>query len=155
MLNTDAEGRLVLADGLVAALEEEPDVVVDIATLTGAQVVALGTRVAAVMGTEDVRGEVVDAAGAVGEQFWPMPLPEELRARMNSKAADIANMGERFGDMLVAGLFLKEFVGSAPWAHLDIAGPSFNEGPTHGYTPEGGTGVGVRTLLALLETRAR
>ena len=155
VLNTDAEGRLVLADGLVAALEEDPDVVIDIATLTGAQVVALGARVAAVMGTEAVRGEILDAAGSAGEQFWPMPLPEELRASMNSKVADIANMGERSGGMLVAGLFLREFVGSAPWAHLDIAGPSFNEGPAHGYTPEGGTGVGVRTLLALLEARSR
>ena len=155
VLNTDAEGRLVLADGLVAALEEKPDIVIDIATLTGAQVVALGARVAAVMGTEDARGEVLDAAGAAGEQFWPMPLPEELRASLNSKIADIANMGERFGGMLVAGLFLQEFVGSEPWAHLDIAGPSFNEGPAHGYTPSGGTGVGVRTLLALIEARAR
>ena len=155
VLNTDAEGRLVLADGLVAALEEDPDVVIDIATLTGAQVVALGARVAAVMGTEAVCGEILDAAGSAGEQFWPMPLPEELRASMNSKVADIANMGERSGGMLVAGLFLREFVGTAPWAHLDIAGPSFNKGPAHGYTPEGGTGVGVRTLLALLETRSR
>lgn len=154
VLNTDAEGRLVMADGLVAAIEEKPDVVLDVATLTGAQMVALGTRVSAVMGSEDVRGEVVAAAEAAGEQFWPMPLPEELGASMKSKVADIANIGDRFGGMLVAGLFLQEFVGSTPWAHLDIAGPSFNEGSAFGYTPVGGTGVAVRTLVELLEARA-
>ncbi|MCR6690301.1 leucyl aminopeptidase [Cellulomonas sp.] len=153
VLNTDAEGRLVMADGLVAALEEKPDVVVDIATLTGAQMVALGYRVSAVMGTEDVRDEVVSAATASGEQFWPMPLPEELRAGLKSKVADIANIGERWGGMLSAGVFLREFVGDAAWAHLDIAGPSFNEKGAHGYTPVGGTGVGVRTLLSFVEAR--
>jgi len=151
VLNTDAEGRLVLADGLVAACEEKPDAVIDVATLTGAQMVALGSRVSAVMGTEDMREAVVAAAGASGEQFWPMPLPADLRASMKSQVADIANMGERNGGMLVAGLFLSEFVGETPWAHLDIAGPSFNEGSAWGYTPKGGTGVAVRTLLNLLE----
>ncbi|GEK19675.1 leucyl aminopeptidase [Cellulomonas xylanilytica] len=154
VLNTDAEGRLVMADGLVAAIEEKPDVVIDIATLTGAQVVALGHRVSAVMGTDDVRGEVVAAAEASGEQFWPMPLPADLRAGLKSKVADIANIGDRFGGMLTAGIFLQEFVGQTPWAHLDIAGPAYNERTAHGYTPVGGTGVGVRTLLALLEGRA-
>lgn len=151
VINTDAEGRLVLADGLVAACEEKPDAVVDVATLTGAQMVALGSRVSAVMGTDDMREQVVAAALAAGEQMWPMPLPADLRASMKSQVADIANMGERNGGMLVAGLFLKEFVGDTPWAHLDIAGPSFNEGAAWGYTPKGGTGVAVRTLLALLE----
>jgi leucyl aminopeptidase len=154
VLNTDAEGRLVLADGLVAACEEGPDVVLDIATLTGAQVVALGTRVSAVMGTDEARDAVVAAARASGEQFWPMPLPTELRASLKSQVADMANIGDRMGGMLVAGLFLKEFVGETPWAHLDIAGPAFNEGSPHGYTPSGGTGVGVRTLLTLLESPA-
>jgi leucyl aminopeptidase len=154
VLNTDAEGRLVLADGLVAAGEENPDVILDIATLTGAQMVALGNRVSAVMGTDTTRAAVVEAATGSGEQFWPMPLPVELRASMDSPVADIANMGERFGGMLVAGLFLKEFAGDFPWAHLDIAGPSFNEGSAHGYTPVGGTGVGVRTLLSFLEAHA-
>ncbi|PFG32893.1 leucyl aminopeptidase [Sanguibacter antarcticus] len=154
VLNTDAEGRLVLADGLVAAGEENPDIILDIATLTGAQMVALGNRVSAVMGTEAVRSAVVDAATGSGEQFWPMPLPVELRASMDTPVADIANMGERFGGMLVAGLFLQEFAGDFPWAHLDIAGPSFNEGSAHGYTPVGGTGVGVRTMLAFLEAQA-
>ncbi|WP_315097362.1 leucyl aminopeptidase [uncultured Cellulomonas sp.] len=154
VLNTDAEGRLVMADGLVAAVEEKPDVVIDIATLTGAQLIALGNRVSAVMGTDDVRGEVVAAADASGEQFWPMPLPADLRAGLKSKVADIANISDRFGGMLTAGIFLQEFVGTTPWAHLDIAGPAYNERSAHGYTPVGGTGVGVRTLLALLEGRA-
>jgi len=154
VLNTDAEGRLVMADGLVAAVEEKPDVVLDVATLTGAQMIALGNRVSAVMGADAVRAEVVAAAEAAGEQFWPMPLPEELGATLKSKVADLANIGDRFGGMLVAGLFLQEFVGTTPWAHLDIAGPAFNEGAAHGYTPVGGTGVAVRTLLALVEGRA-
>ncbi|HEY0216077.1 MAG TPA: leucyl aminopeptidase [Cellulomonas sp.] len=154
VLNTDAEGRLVMADGLVAAVEEKPDLVLDIATLTGAQLVALGPRVSAVMGTDDVRGEVVDAAEASGELFWPMPLPVDLKAGLKSKVADLANIGDRFGGMLTAGLFLQEFVGSTPWAHLDVAGPAYNEKSAFGYTPVGGTGVGVRTLLALIEARA-
>lgn len=154
VLNTDAEGRLVMADGLAAAVEEDPDVVLDVATLTGAQVVALGTRVAAVMGDDATRTEVVDAADAAGEQLWPMPLPEELREGLRSKFADIANVGERAGGMLSAGLFLREFVGSTPWAHLDVAGPAYNEKSAWGYTPVGGTGVPVRTLLAFVEGRA-
>ncbi len=152
VLNTDAEGRLVLADGLVAATEENPDAVVDIATLTGAQLVALGTRVSAVMGTDAVREQVVAAAGATGELAWPMPLPEDLRDGLRSSVADIANVAaDRNGGMLRAGLFLREFVGDTPWAHVDIAGPSFNEGAPWGYTPAGGTGFGVRTLLGFLE----
>ncbi len=155
VLNTDAEGRLVLADALVAATELKPDAIVDVATLTGAQIVALGSRVAAVMGTDDVRGEIIDAAGQSGEQMWPMPLPVELRPSMDSKVADIANMGDRNGGMLVAGLFLAEFVGEVPWAHLDIAGPAFNESSAHGYTPPGGTGMGLRTLVEFLANRTR
>ncbi len=154
VLNTDAEGRLVLADALVAATEENPDAIIDIATLTGAQMIALGNRVSAVMGSEDIRGKVVAAATAAGEPFWPMPLPEELAASLKSPVADLANMGEKHGGMLVAGVFLRHFVGSTPWAHLDIAGPAFNEGTARDYTPRGGTGVGVRTLIELLEREA-
>jgi leucyl aminopeptidase len=154
VLNTDAEGRLVLADGLVSAVEEKPDLVLDIATLTGAQMVALGRRVSAVMGTDEVRGQVVEAAGAAGEQFWPMPLPEDLKAGLKSKVADLANVGERWGGMLLAGLFLAEFVGDTPWAHLDVAGPAFNARPAYGYTPVGGTGAGVRTMLGVIEGHA-
>lgn len=153
VLNTDAEGRLVLADGLSAAVEEEPDAVIDIATLTGAQMVALGNRVAAAMGDDDLRGEVVRAAEAAGERLWPMPLPADLRPSLKSKVADIANIGERMGGMAVAGLFLKEFVDETPWAHLDIAGPAFNEGSPYQDAPTGGTGYGVRTLIEFLEGR--
>ena len=162
VLNTDAEGRLVLADAIVAAGEENPDLIVDVATLTGAQMVALGNRVSAIMSNDDrLRERVHRVAESVGEQFWPMPLPPELRPSMDSQVADIANLGERYGGMLVAGLFLAEFVpdldaaeGEArkvPWAHLDIAGPAFNTGSAHDYTPVGGTGVAVRTLIGLLE----
>jgi leucyl aminopeptidase len=158
VLNTDAEGRLVMADALVDASQSRPDLLLDVATLTGAQVVALGRRVSAVMANDDaLRDRVVRVAGEAGEQLWPMPLPPELRSSLDSPVADIANIGERFGGMLVAGLFLAEFVGSRddgeqiPWAHLDIAGPAFNTGSPHGYTPAGGTGVIVRTLLRLLE----
>lgn len=154
VLNTDAEGRLVMADGLVRATEENPDVVIDIATLTGAQGVALGTRVSGVMGDDDIRTEVVDAANAVGEDFWPMPLPGHLRESLDSKVADLSNIGEPGGGMLSAGLFLKEFVGDTPWAHLDIARPAFNEGSPWGYTPSGATGVSVRTMFHFLEQRA-
>jgi len=152
VLNTDAEGRLVLGDALVRAGEESPALIVDIATLTGAQVIALGTRVSAVMGTDEGRDRVIAAAATSGEQMWPMPLPTELRASMDSEVADLQNIGDRNGGMLVAGLFLQEFVpAGTPWAHLDIAGPAFNAGPPHGYTAKGGTGVAVRTLLALVE----
>ncbi|WP_077689563.1 MULTISPECIES: leucyl aminopeptidase [Nocardiopsis] len=158
VLNTDAEGRLVMADALVRAQEDGPDLVVDIATLTGAQLVALGTRVFAVMSNDDdVRADVVSAAGAAGETSWPMPLPEELRSGLDSSVADIANVaGERWGGMLSAGVFLKEFIeDGVKWAHLDIAGPSFNQGGPHGYTPKGGTGAGTRTLVRIAEEYAR
>ncbi len=151
VLNTDAEGRLVLADGLVAAAEERPDLLVDIATLTGAQMVALGAQVGAVMGTDNARSAVQEASRAVDEPMWPMPLPAHLRTGLDSKIADISNMGERYGGMLTAGLFLKEFVGESEWAHLDIAGPAFNEGKAEGIRSEGGTGFGLRTLLRTIE----
>ncbi|MCD0481722.1 leucyl aminopeptidase [Streptacidiphilus sp. ASG 303] len=156
VLNTDAEGRLVLADAIVRAGEEGPDAIVDVATLTGAMVLALGTRTFGVMSDRDAfRDRVVDAAGRAGEQAWPMPLPAELRKGMDSAVADIANMGERMGGGLVAGLFLKEFVAEGiAWAHLDIAGPAFHEGQPYGYTPKGGTGSAVRTLVQLAEDAA-
>lgn len=154
VLNTDAEGRLVLADALVDAVEDDADVIIDIATLTGAQMVALGTQVSAVMGTDDIREEVVVGAGQCGEQMWPMPLPKELLGPMSSTVADIANIGERWGGMLSAGLFLQEFTDGRPWAHIDIAGPSFNSGSPRHYEPKGGTGVGVRTMLTVLQNAA-
>lgn len=156
VLNTDAEGRLVLADALWAASQEKPDAIVDVATLTGAMVLALGNRTFGVMANDDAfRSAIVEAAEEVGEASWPMPLPEHLRKGMDSPTADIANMGERMGGGLVAGLFLKEFVGEGiTWAHLDIAGPAFNEGGPFGYTPKGGTGSAVRTLVRLAELTA-
>ncbi len=152
VLNTDAEGRLVLADALARSAEDAPDVVVDVATLTGAQLVALGTRVSAVMANDDsLRDAVVAAAGRAGEAMWPMPLPPELRKGLDSAVADLANVApDRNGGMLVAGLFLREFVpAGARWAHLDIAGPSFNDGQPHGYTPKGGTGAATRALVQI------
>lgn len=159
VLNTDAEGRLVLADGLSIASEEKPDMILDVATLTGAARVALGDRYVGTMGDESLVGDVVDAANRVGETLWPMPLPSELRALLNSDVADIANVkiGSTAAGMLVAGVFLQEFVGKTddgariPWAHLDIAGPASNDGTGYGYTGKGPTGVAVRTLIALAE----
>nr|WSY55495.1 leucyl aminopeptidase [Streptomyces sp. NBC_00886] len=156
VLNTDAEGRLVLADALWAASQEKPDAIVDVATLTGAMVLALGNRTFGVMANDEAfRTAIVEAAEEVGEPSWPMPLPEHLRKGMDSPTADIANMGERMGGGLVAGLFLREFVGEGiTWAHLDIAGPAFNESGAFGYTPKGGTGSAVRTLVRLAELTA-
>jgi leucyl aminopeptidase len=153
VLNTDAEGRLVLADGLDRACEDEPAVVIDIATLTGAQGLALGSRTSAVMGTPKVRDAVLAAANEVVELMWAMPLPEHLRESLESKVADLKNTGDRQGGMLSAGLFLREFAGTTPWAHLDIARPAFNEGSAYGFTPPGGTGAAVRTVIRFLENR--
>jgi leucyl aminopeptidase len=156
VMNTDAEGRLVLADGIARASEDKPDLLIDVATLTGAQLVALGSRTSGVMANDAaLRTAIVAAAESSGEQMWPMPLPVELRTAMESTVADISNMGDRYGGMLTAGLFLKEFVGEGiRWAHLDIAGPSFNDAAPHGYTPKGGTGHAVRTLVRLAEDLA-
>ncbi|MFF8789643.1 leucyl aminopeptidase [Streptomyces sp. NPDC015125] len=156
VLNTDAEGRLVLADALTRASEETPDAIVDVATLTGAMVLALGSRTFGIMANDDAfRTSIHEIAEEVGEQSWPMPMPSELRKGMDSPVADIANMGERMGSGLVAGLFLKEFIGEGiTWAHLDIAGPAFHEGAPWGYTPKGGTGSAVRTLVRLAERTA-
>ncbi|MEE1928663.1 leucyl aminopeptidase [Streptomyces sp. TRM 70351] len=156
VLNTDAEGRLVLADALTRACEESPDAVVDVATLTGAMVLALGNRTFGIMSNDDAfRAELHGTAEEAGEQSWPMPLPAELRKGMDSPVADLANMGERMGGGLVAGLFLKEFVAEGTrWGHLDIAGPAFNESGPFGYTPKGGTGSAVRTLVRLAERTA-
>jgi leucyl aminopeptidase len=151
VLNTDAEGRLVMADALVRASEDEPDLIVDVATLTGACVIALGTRVSGIMSNDDeLQKRLHDTSERAGDAMWPLPLPGELREKLDSAVADIANVGERWGGALQAGIFLKEFVGDGiKWAHLDIAGPSFNDGSPYGYTPKGGTGAAVRTLVQL------
>jgi leucyl aminopeptidase len=152
VLNTDAEGRLILADAIVRACEDDPDYLIDTATLTGAQVVALGRRTPGIMGTDDFRDRVAAIAKATGEGGWPMPLPEELRRDLDSRLADLSNVtGHRWGGMLAAGQFLNEFVpDGVPWAHIDIAGPAYNPGSPWGYNGKGGTGVPVRTLAALL-----
>jgi leucyl aminopeptidase len=149
VLNTDAEGRLVLADGLVRASEQEPDVIVDVATLTGHMVQALGNRVGAAFGSEDVVGALVKAGRASGEKHWPMPIPQDVidRAR-GSKIADLAQHDwNRWGGGLFAAAFLREFIGARPWAHLDIAGPGFNNGVAVGHWPPGGTGFALTTLV--------
>jgi leucyl aminopeptidase len=154
VLNTDAEGRLVLADALARSADDAPDLLVDIATLTGAQLVALGSRVAGVMANDDgLASDVAAAAEQAGEAAWPMPLPDELRKGLDSSVADLSNVSsDRNGGMLVAGLFLREFVpDGVPWAHLDIAGPSFNESEPFGYTPRGGTGAATRALVQVAQ----
>ncbi|MGY1748025.1 leucyl aminopeptidase [Modestobacter sp. SYSU DS0511] len=151
--NTDAEGRVVLADAICRAAEDSPAYLLETSTLTGAQLVALGTRTAGVMGSDDLRDAVVAASTRTGEPMWAMPLPPELRRGLDSSVADLVNANaDRMGGMLVGGHFLAEFVPAGlPWAHIDIAGPSFNTGAPWGYTPKGGTGVPVRTLLATIE----
>ena len=150
VLNTDAEGRLVLADALDLAAESAPDALIDIATLTGAQALAFGDRVAAVMGDESVSSDLIAAADAAGEHLWPMPMPEYLNATLKSQVADMANMGAREGGMIVAAHFLKRFTHDVPWAHIDIAGPAFAE-KEWGYVTLGGVGFGVRTFVNYLE----
>jgi leucyl aminopeptidase len=158
VLNTDAEGRLVLADAITSASELEPDLIVDVATLTGACVIALGSRTSGVMSNRDEVAESVrDQAAAVGENMWPLPLPEEMKERVRaSKVADLSQHStDRAGSALFAGAFLREFVGDGvAWAHLDIAGTAFNEGGPWGYTPNGGTGAAVRTLVQLAAARS-
>jgi leucyl aminopeptidase len=151
--DTDAEGRLVLADAITRALEDDPDALIEASTLTGGQLVALGTRVIGAMGEPRWRDEVVAAAGLAGEAMWPMPLPDELRADLDSPVADLVNVpADRWASMLVGGRFLAEFVPDGfPWVHLDIAGPAFNNGRARDYTPKGGTGAGVRTIIAAVE----
>ncbi|CAM3121982.1 leucyl aminopeptidase [Skermania piniformis] len=153
VLNTDAEGRLILADAIVRAGEDAPAYLIDVATLTGAQMIALGTRTPGVMGTDEFRDRVARISQQIGENGWAMPLPAELRTDLNSRIADLANVtNHRYGGMLSAGLFLREFVpDDVHWVHLDIAGPAYNNGAPWGYTAKGGTGVPVRTLIAVLE----
>ena len=156
VLNPDAEGRLVLADAMMKAAEVGAkagglDGLIDVATLTGAKVVALGTRYSAVMTNhDDLCAEFLDVTDVTGEQFWQLPLPEELRPSLDTPIADLANIGERMGGALVAGLFLKEFIkDELPWLHLDIAGVEINTGKAHGYTPVGASGISVRSLIEM------
>jgi leucyl aminopeptidase len=148
VLNTDAEGRLVLSDALALAAEEKPAAIVDAATLTGAQVVALGNRIAAILGNnEGLIQKVKDAAATAGEPIWELPLPDFYRKHIDSDIADIKNIGAAGQAGTIAGaMFLKEFVDGLPWAHLDIAGPA-RAAEQEGEIVKGGTGFGVRTLI--------
>jgi leucyl aminopeptidase len=148
--NTDAEGRLTLADALSYGLELRPDAIFDFATLTGACVVALGPHIAGVMSNnEALNAEWLAAAKAAGEEMWPLPLPDRLLDQLKSDVADMKNTGERWGGALTAGLFLKEFVGETPWAHVDLAGPSSADKES-GHVAKGGTGFGVATIFEYL-----
>jgi leucyl aminopeptidase len=155
VLNPDAEGRMILADAMARACEDEPDYLLETSTLTGGQVVALGKRVAGVMGTPELCERLREAGDAVGEPAWPMPLPDDVRKGMDSDVADISQINasmDRAGHMLQGGVFLSQFVADdLPWVHLDIAGPSYHSGEPTGYWAKGGTGVPVRTFLELLD----
>ena len=155
VLNTDAEGRLVLADVLAWAVEERPAAVVDLATLTGAILVALGPWTAGLFSNDDaLAGELLAAARTAGEPIWRMPLPPEMEELIKSPIADLKNTGGRYGGSINAALFLQHFVAKVPWAHLDIAGPASAD-KERGYNPRGGTGAGVRLLAEWLRRRAR
>ena len=146
--NTDAEGRLVLADCIDYALtKDKPDVLIDVATLTGAAMVALGDTTAALYSRQDELAEHIASAGeSAGEDFWRMPLNDKLFSQLRSDIADMKNTGERFGGSITAALFLDQFVdGRADWAHLDIAGPAMTT-KGNAYTPKGGVGFGAATL---------
>ncbi|MDQ1128586.1 leucyl aminopeptidase [Microbacterium sp. SORGH_AS_0888] len=164
VLNTDAEGRLVLADGLVAASRDNPDLIVDIATLTGAITVALGTRHTGVMGDDEATAAYLDAAAKAGEPAWRLPLPAHMEDELDSPIADLQNakIGDPAGGSLFAGLFLRRFVGRTggddspriPWVHLDIAGVGMNKGAPYGFTDKGPTGATVRSLIELVRGQA-
>jgi leucyl aminopeptidase len=151
VLNTDAEGRLILADALSLAVEDKVDAIIDLATLTGACVVALGEKIAGLMGNHDGwQDQVRAAADRAGESVWPLPLPTEYRKMLDSEVADLKNISHGgYGGALTAGIFLEQFVGDRPWVHLDIAGPA-RAGADDGYLVRGGTGFGVRTLVELV-----
>jgi leucyl aminopeptidase len=150
VLNTDAEGRLVLGDALCVAAEDKPDCVIDLATLTGACLVALGTGVAGIMGTDQALVDaLIDCGKETGEDIWQLPLVEDYMEDIRSAVADVKNIGSGYAGTITAALFLRCFVGDKKWAHLDIAGPAFAEKPLP-YAPRGGTGFGIRTLLAYI-----
>jgi len=156
VLNTDAEGRLVLADALAYACERKVDAIVNVATLTGAIMVALGPKASGLFSNDDVlRDEVASAAQRAGERVWPMPLYDDYRSDIDSEIADIKNTSSRWGGAIKAALFLRNFVTKGvPWAHLDIAGPARNDS-AYDEVPKGGSGVATRTLIAWIEGRAR
>jgi leucyl aminopeptidase len=148
--NTDAEGRLILADALAMAVEGDPDSIVDAATLTGPCIVALGEKVSGLFGDDATTAAIAAAAERSGEMLWRLPIPDESRdAVRDSKIADVLQHNwVRWGSALFAAAFLSEFVGDKPWAHLDIAGPAWNTGGPWGHVPAGATGYGITTLVA-------
>ncbi|PXA71948.1 leucyl aminopeptidase [Cryobacterium arcticum] len=147
--NTDAEGRLVLADGLVLAVEDNPDAIVDIATLTGAALAALGMHTAAVFGTSQPLIDQASAAGAqTDESIWQLPLEKRYRSQLDSEVADMSNMGGKYAGATIAALFMADFVGEVPWAHLDIAGTMQAE-KDESWRSQGATGFGTRLLIEL------
>jgi leucyl aminopeptidase len=155
VLNTDAEGRMILADAIARAVEDGVDYLLETSTLTGGQIIALGKKVSGLMGDEEFCNRVRDIGARVGEPAWPMPLPDDVRKGMDSEVADLSQVNsgmDRAGHMLQGGIFLAHFVPEdLPWAHLDIAGPAYNAGEPSGYLAKGGTGVPVRTLIELAE----
>ncbi len=152
VLNTDAEGRLTLADALSYAARLKPDCMIDLATLTGACVVALGEYTAGVMGNDSTFiDDFLKTAEKTGELMWPLPFDENMQEKLKSKVADLKNIGNRWGGAITAGMFLREFVDEISWIHIDIAGPAFSEKPW-GYNTGGATGIGVRTVLQYLST---
>ena len=154
VLNTDAEGRLVLADALAYLAEKKPKVIIDTATLTGACMIALGDQITGAMGNDDALFRDISAAGdAVGETMWQLPLYGDYRRLIDSTVADVKNIGERYGGAISAAWFLAEFVGDTPWIHLDIAGPAWAD-KVSDLGPKGGTGVPVRTLVRYLLDRS-
>lgn len=151
VLNTDAEGRLTMADTLSYAVKQKPDAIIDLATLTGACVVALGEEISALMTNNDALADkVLHASEKTGEKMWKLPLEKNYMKLLKSDIADLKNIGGRYGGSITAGLFLQEFVADTPWVHLDIAGPAFAERPMNAYTPKGASGHPVRTLLEFM-----
>jgi leucyl aminopeptidase len=153
ILNTDAEGRLVLADGLSLAVEDKADAIIDLATLTGAIIVALGKDVTGMFSNHAGFGDQVrNAARRAGEPMWEMPIWAGYRRHIDSDVADMKNIGlPGQAGSIVAALFLQEFVGNKPWVHLDIAGTAWADAP-HEFGPRGGTGAGLRTLVELVQS---
>jgi leucyl aminopeptidase len=155
VLNTDAEGRLILADALAYLTEKKPVAMIDCATLTGAAVVALGDDIAAVFGNDpELTRQVLDASKEAGEPAWEMPLWEPYRKLIDSPLADVKNTGPRYAGAITAALFLRDFVGDTPWVHMDVAGTAFAENGPGDYWPKGGTGMPARTLIQFLLDRA-
>ncbi|MCH8014165.1 MAG: aminopeptidase, partial [Candidatus Dadabacteria bacterium] len=147
VINTDAEGRIVLSDALCYAVELKVDEIVDLATLTGACMVGLGSYTAGVMGNnQTLIDKIRKASDSVGEKTWQLPMDDELRVEIKSNVADIKNAGSRMGGAITAAMFLENFVGDVPWAHIDIAGPAFLEKGSD-WSPKGATGFGVRTII--------